>query len=924
MAVDFYTVGAWEGPTRRAVAYTVSTDREIQFFTVKGMLEPDNSPFPPPGGHNYITALEWEVRSGGVTGTLLANGNIPFEPYKNGLVPYRTVEFSIRLDEPLAHSAGVTYYFILKTPSDTQNCRYWWSWAYDSTGSHEAYAGGAGGWYTVSSGKPYLRIPATMAGVKYHIVIGDKGYMTPDLLRSFVEQMAQSPVAKIAVATKELSDLAFPYSTHSQSSWHRGRGEYEVALPDGYWWGNADTTCPRQAILAPQAKRTTVEETNPHHGPTQYMPMVTLPSFELTSDPQHPVRYFAQKFTLAANTTITKLHTYLRGWGGDGTVYLEVWTDNAGVPGSLISGCQVNLGSHLDPAGKWRGGDVATPYTAGGADETLWFVLRTTGEGGARPDILTRVDSAGGAPGGSLQYSADGTTWTEWAGHSMWFRVNDGSCQFSLYRGVVKLIEAEFGGTKYLFALSGTAVYRWNEGVGYWELVRDFGSGVYVYDAAFFADKLWVSAASNVWSYDGTNWADSGVAGFRLYVAQGYLWRSGLLDNKLYKTNDGANWSAAIVVGDSTTHITGIAEYQGELHVAKEDGVWYVDKNDLAFLRIPYPDQAWMWNGFAMMPWGGYLWINVQTDLWRWNGSRVDMKGPNQGHGLPHEVVGPILTLAGSARFLFAATYSVTGGKTALLAYDGIGWHCLYATPEETNIRSAIWTADIGDEYRLWFGEGGYVRYMTFPVAFTNRYEWPDATYHPMCQLIESWWYGGLRNVKKHIRRMLFDVDGLDNDNGTFIDVYYKVDSDEDDWHYLGTLTEDYPDELEFPTDFECFAIQLAFNFWTANSKKSPRLKGWGLDAVARPRPIYQVSVRILLADGIRDMTGVPISRSAQQMWEELKELAQQVAPVLVHHPWGSFMGLISHLGAVPIRYKATGAAEGRWERAAEITFILV
>jgi hypothetical protein len=136
--------------------------------------------------------------------------------------------------------------------------------------------------------------------------------------------------------------------------------------------------------------------------------------------------------------------------------------------------------------------------------------------------------------------------------------------------------------------------------------------------------------------YAGTN-ADAPKADLVVAI-RSQIWKA-VKPNKIYSATDptlGSSWtSTATLIGESSKKITGLAPYQVDIAIAKEDGLWSVDRSGNDFQIAPelrsVSDPN---NGMNLKVWRLGLMLRVRNGLWRYEGGRLTWVGLDRYRGV--------------------------------------------------------------------------------------------------------------------------------------------------------------------------------------------------------------------------------------------------------------------------------------------------
>jgi len=955
--------------TRLAVSYTPAADMTLRQFAFVGqrwnwVKTYDETP-------TDITTIEWEIRAddstkpGTAANTLLASGSFDFR-YTSVWKIFRILKFVVTLPTALVLTGATKYWIVFKSPSDARyvNNPLLWATTYDIGAGSEVDAAvycsvfdsNAGTWSAGdNSYNLTLYIASAQAGVQWHVVIDGNGYMTPDKLRGYQCTQGASPLAQSRGGQSEYSQLRFPYTALSQDSWMGGSGQLNMTDGDmtAFLYSlNLDTLVPGQAILGPQ-----LHKTGNSSGTTSVIQYSTssFKLFRIPGDGAHltDVRYFAQKFQAGADFTATRIEVKMQtlNYAAWGTKKICLCADSPGDPTNVAAGGLTGWLDITAPTLKfgWHGATINENLTNG---TNYWIVVWITPVyfhyGPAAPWKFA-FDVGGSAPGGIAEHSPDGTTWTimTHAGesNSMLFRVNGAYSELSATS--TKFAYGEAGGNPYLVCLAGKYVYRWDEGNQYWIDMSTgiMGDGNDLLDAngtdiIFFNNKLFVAQGlsdnARVWDGGGYvfgNWADVGQTVKYWHISHGYLWASTNV-SEIKHSNDGAAWSAAIVVGTNLYDITGFIDYSGRFLIGKENGIWDWDVNDVTIEYTRFEGQAHADNCRGWEVWSGMLFIPIQnTAVWRWQPSGYKEVGPTQAQlaGPSSKWANQLTRFASTASRMWAsATPMAATGYGGLQVYNGLGWHNYVRHEYANDANNAIFvTTEVGSEYRIWYGEGKRVTYIKLPTFTNNRFDWASADFSTESGfLVTSWWDGGLKDALKFWNRLTIIADLPDN---TYINVYLAKDGE--DWEtttdmiLLGQLTNaQLTAESEYILMFGDYmvakSIQLVFELGTTDASVTPRIRAYNMECLIRQVPVDIHQFRVLLAKNVTKLDKTTATRTPAQMWEELQRVRAKNNPILVSFPGFTVRGFISHLSRIVDRYTTEGTQKVKWDLIANVAVI--
>jgi hypothetical protein len=574
--------------TRRAVSYTPASAITLRHLSFVGRRT--SNPSVSDYATNTLVEVEtigWEIRTavatnkpGTAASTLLTSGTFDFR-YSTSWKLDRPIKYTINLATPVALSASTQYWFILKMPTDEVAARYILEWAttYETGASGEVVAtvyvsNYAGSWSTGSNSLNYtLYIIDEQAGGAWHTVIDGKGYMQPDKMRGYRCEQAASGLAATRGGQSELSQLRYPYSNLSQSSWTTGSGQLVQEDPESFLYAkNLDTTVPQQMIVGPLVHQTGIAFDVPYYAPTTVYGQL-FP--KLATNGEGIFTYFAQKFTAPTGgltTSTVSISGYKRTGSGTSTVSVALYTNGSSAPGTL-------MGSWVTVAMPGFSSVFRTvPLVQALSSATVyWVVVKTSQAGLSEPEHSIFFDRDGSYTGGAAMYSANGTNWTTHTGYSMAFKIN--SDTVGAMEDTVKAIKyGSVNATGVLMAIGGKRVYQWSEGDAHWddkttniEVDADTDLTADATDMIYFNDKLFVAQglSNPIRVWDGTYWGPG--SNTTLVV-------NGTFDDADDWTADGATLTS--IAGGQAGNCLSIANSGSAAGAAKQtittvSGTWY-------------------------------------------------------------------------------------------------------------------------------------------------------------------------------------------------------------------------------------------------------------------------------------------------------------------------------------------------------------
>jgi hypothetical protein len=212
----------------------------------------------------------------------------------------------------------------------------------------------------------------------------------------------------------------------------------------------------------------------------------------------------------------------------------------------------------------------------------------------------------------------------------------------------------------------------------------------------------------------------------------------------------------------------------------------------------------------------------------------------SRGTGLPSGRQGYIVDGVATVGNLFMALDAGDTDTSAVLVYNGLGWHELArAQTAGQRIRAVGFEVIPLQADRLWFSEGNSLRYVNLPAKTQNP--WFDAAmrYQLSGEFISSWFDQSLAVTGKLFHEIMLLTEGCSAT--TSIYCYYQTDTEGDasTWHYIGQVTTSPIQMLAVSATNAAngYRVRFKFLFQTANAALTPRLKAFSVKSVAKMLP---------------------------------------------------------------------------------------
>ena len=314
-----------------------------------------------------------------------------------------------------------------------------------------------------------------------------------------------------------------------------------------------------------------------------------------------------------------------------------------------------------------------------------------------------------------------------------WSTAGSGGNLHDLPASAISSLNFTLGGTTYL-AFAHTSGYTYtSDGSSFTDATDDTVS------LAFWDDRLW------------------GISN------KGQLWFSVTIGTEVMDANIDLpeQYVETLFVGPD-------AQGNDILYAATQVGLYAHDVVNSRFVRtsLRWPDQAMTdANGASVQAaatWNGDIYVSPGgMTVYRYNPMRgtVESVGLDRDAGVPVAGLrGEIIHLIGAHTGLFA---TVNAADASLIwEYNGIGWHYFARTDA---IKGSQHISNIGGNYRLYFGSGMIIKYVTLPTGHIN----PDIdtynreTTNDLIIHETPWFNAGQNEIDKTAIRVRLDCTGM-------------------------------------------------------------------------------------------------------------------------------------------------------------------
>jgi len=656
-----------------------------------------------------------------------------------------------------------------------------------------------------------------------HIRLDGRPYIlkNPQAYRRYpANQMAP----KLGQGQSEYRDLT-SWEAWIVENWQAGIGQ--KAEDEGFLYGEVDSRVPNQLILPPALRLTDARDevgsvTDIRYMPTSYPNTLTVGN----SDVQRVSIYIKADSSL--NLTALWFYASIRA---SITVELFAVDANKLPTGNVIDSATIAPVSN-DHSFRWY--KAAITETLSGV---YAIVLRPTVAG-------TSFQLACGASyTDAVTGIYDGASWAEDTTYYPAFftdvhKLNSGASITDVVR---------FHDQTYMAC--GNQLYKYDSTNDQWDAVGSTRSAA-ITDLEVVDNKLFIGLGDST-NHDTMNVSEAfsaaSSAGRIFYNAGRYLWKAVSLS--VYYSNNGTTWSSPISIGRRGHIVRGIAEADGDLYVATDDGLFLIAPGDVAVGITPWgaPDSG---SGVDMLAHQGILYTPVAGQYLQINGGAVRNLWTIRKDELPSWASGRIVSACTTLNWpIVVVKPDRADGFASVWAWQDQGWHHLTLLPQ--GVTPAVIRYDRANQ-RLWIGTSNGLTFSIYLSNYLiNPYEDPAARFAPFAWFETNWFSAGILESNKDIESLYlrsrnltadrtikaywqdddsYQIEYLGDENGDYI-------GDEDDdyigddiitWNYLGEYSEDREEKRWNlagirPNTRE---IRLGFLFSSRSNEETPKLEG--------------------------------------------------------------------------------------------------
>lgn len=652
-------------------------------------------------------------------------------------------------------------------------------------------------------------------------------------------------------------------------------------------------------------------------------------------------RYMAVKFAAGASYSADKCWIWLKRVGNPGTLTMELCSDNAGNPGTVLASATLTAANVSDIV------SICYPFNWAStvsltASTNYWVKVY-----GASTDSSPHHWEIGCSPSGSNgKTSSDNSSWAGDA-FSPFFRVTDADTarRWFFYgdeNGFYAVDKKDSGNSQH-YTIGGTnPTLTENTSTG---LATVSGKPVIASGYHFFPQGDGASGAA-IRRWNGTQWRSEATANKATLLTKGFsptdgavIWkvlsRTFAQDGATAKVgimranstkNDGTplTWAAdasnmlafgnIIRIGSTTNGITGIYNWGGSgLFVWKSSSMWVVVSDKVREWDFDGGKFVTPVNGQAAIAASQFLYFNWAHTTKRIFGSTIDdILQSTTSPGMPAGREGVFSAYCSYSGWVFGAIDAGVDGTSSIWVWDERGWHEIFRAPAVgMRIRDVAIQPRTDNAARLWFDCGGDVLYMTLPKFKYGPTDDPTCKYQHEGVVVSSTIdMGAASKLPKFIRELTATTEHL-NGQGIRIEVDYQVDDNigSDSWVHAESFLHSPEDTVKlFVGGITQFRYRL--RMMTNNVGVPPVVRGVVPTGYARSPFRWVWSVRVVVGDSVAP-GGVKVNRNDLDAW--LTEAAIIPGRVYMTSKWPILNGYYVIVGIPttnPISIPSTGIGE--------------
>ena len=330
-------------------------------------------------------------------------------------------------------------------------------------------------------------------------------------------------------------------------------------------------------------------------------------------------------------------------------------------------------------------------------------------------------------------------------------------------------------------------------------------------DETFIVFAHYDANGSGYTRYDGSTWTSDATDTQYVAVWDDRLWGISYAGQLWYSIVAGTevNDAKLPLPAGSVSKLFVARDAAGEpiLYAATKQGLFAHDAPNARFIQTeltlpnhPHAGKGTIrWRDSIYMPAG----LGVYQYINQAGGAVLTVTGPDRDDGVPADKRGTIKYMSGSHNELFAGVDSATApnissgsslpfqwkshhgstvidgdtGYSSIMGYNGIGWETKWLAATAGRSIQAMLVSDAYDEYRLWWGFNGEIKFMKIPSDIINPSFVSDFEYKASGTHETPWFNAGQSEVDKLALKLKTEVQ--DASSTETVTVSYATDYSE-------------------------------------------------------------------------------------------------------------------------------------------------
>jgi hypothetical protein len=279
-------------------------------------------------------------------------------------------------------------------------------------------------------------------------------------------------------------------------------------------------------------------------------------------------------------------------------------------------------------------------------------------------------------------------------------------------------------------------------------------------------------------------------------------------------------------------------------------------------------------------------------------------------NGLPDTKDGIVTGLVSMPGRIYASLDAGSSGYSAVYLRRGGGWHNIYQAPSGKRINSLfVQSIDGLDWQYLWVGQDNDMLYL--PVIVGNPYDYETSDiFTPFGYLTTGWFDDDKITLKKLFNKVTIFSDNV---NADVNNVTLEYQTDDDTSWTIATLAAD-SDTLNYTATLNVKAYRLRLRIGVQGvSGSQPRITGLTIDYIVRYPVKHAYTLRFLISDAERDLTGYSEYELTSDKISTLDTWGDAPTALTMNSLYAPFDGktvLLEEGGVQPFKFRTTSGKE--------------